>query len=44
MAYYAPVGLMLLVPVWYTLISIGYSAMYWALGVPGWQAEFILSG
>ena len=44
MAYYAPVGLMLLVPVWYTLIAIGYAAMYWALGVPGWQTDFILSG
>jgi hypothetical protein len=44
MAYYAPVGLMLLVPTWYTLIVLGYSAMYWALGVPGWQADFHLSG
>ena len=44
MAYYAPVGLMLLVPVWYTLIAIGYAAMYWAMGVPGWQTDFILSG
>lgn len=31
-AYYAPIGLMLLVPTWYVLITIGYSAMYWALG------------
>lgn len=44
MAYYAPIGLMLLVPAWYTLIILGYSAMYWALGVPGWQADFHLSG
>jgi hypothetical protein len=33
MAYYAPIGLMLLVPTWYILISSGYAAMYWALGV-----------
>jgi hypothetical protein len=44
MAYYAPVGLMLLVPTWYILIALGYSGMYWALGVPGWQMDFRLSG
>ena len=44
MAYYAPIGLMLLVPTWYILISIGYAFMYWALGVPGWQMDFRLSG
>ncbi len=44
MAYYAPVGLMLLVPTWYILIVFGYTAMYWALGVPGWQTDFHLSG
>lgn len=44
MAYYAPVGLMLLVPVWYILTALGYAAMYWSLGVPGWQADFRLSG
>src|SRR5512133_1198065 len=33
MAYYAPIGLMLLVPAWYILITIGYAAMYWALGM-----------
>src|SRR5512140_1003824 len=37
MAYYAPLGLMMLVPAWYILICIGYACMYWALGVPGWQ-------
>lgn len=44
MAYYAPVGLMLLVPAWYILIALGYTGMYWALGIPGWQAAFLLSG
>ncbi|MEI6291353.1 MAG: hypothetical protein WCP19_13060 [Chloroflexota bacterium] len=44
MAYYAPVGLMMLVPVWYILIAIGYTAMYWSLGVPGWLMDFRLSG
>jgi ABC-type multidrug transport system fused ATPase/permease subunit len=32
MAYYAPVGLMLLLPTWYLLISLGFAAMYWGAG------------
>ena len=44
MAYYAPIGLMLLLPTWYTLILIGYAAMYWALGVGDLFAVFRLSG
>jgi len=44
MAYYAPIGLMLLLPTWYILISIGYAAMYWALGVGDLFAVFRLSG
>jgi hypothetical protein len=31
MAYYAPIGLMLLLPTWYVLITCGFAAMYWAL-------------
>ena len=44
MAYYAPIGLMLLVPTWYTLIMFGYTAMYWALGVGNFSASLRLSG
>jgi hypothetical protein len=44
MAYYAPLGLMLLVPTWYVLISLGYTAMYWALGMGNISAVFRLSG
>ncbi len=44
MAYYAPIGLMLLVPTWYTLILLGYSGMYWALGAGAWFDVFQLSG
>src|SRR5215210_3817066 len=35
MAYYAPIGLLLLLPAWYLLILLGYALMYWALGVEG---------
>jgi len=44
MAYYAPIGLMLLVPTWYILICLGYAAMYWALGVGDIFAVLRLSG
>lgn len=44
MAYYAPVGLMLLLPTWYILILIGYAAIYWSLGVGDLFAVFRLSG
>jgi len=44
MAYYAPVGIMLLVPTWYILVSLGFAAMYWSLGVGDWFTVFQLSG
>jgi hypothetical protein len=44
MAYYGPIGLMLLLPTWYVLIALGYAAMYWALGVGDASAVFRLSG
>jgi hypothetical protein len=43
MAYYAPIGLILLIPTWYILISLGYAAMYWSLGVGGLFKVFLLS-
>jgi hypothetical protein len=44
MAYYAPIGLMLLLPAWYLLIALGYTAIYWALGAADVAAAFELSG
>ena len=44
MAYYAPIGIMLLLPTWYLLILAGYAGMYWALGVGDLFAVFRLSG
>lgn len=44
MAYYAPIGLLLLLPTWYFLILLGYAAMYWALGVGDLFAVFRISG
>lgn len=44
MAYYAPIGIMLLLPTWYVLILLGYAAMFWALNVGDLFAVFRLSG
>src|SRR5689334_11898689 len=44
MAYYGPVGVMLLVPTWYVLITLGYSAMYWSLGMGNFIHMVRLSG
>ena len=44
MAYYAPIGLMLLLPTWYLLVLLGYAAMFWALDVGNLFVIFRLSG
>ena len=44
MAFYAPISLLLLVPVWYSLISIGYMFMFRASGIDSWYDAFRLSG
>jgi hypothetical protein len=44
MAYYAPLGLMLLLPAWYTLTCLGYTAIYWSLGLGTFLDAFRLSG
>jgi hypothetical protein len=44
MAYYAPIGILLLLPTWYLLILVGYAAMYWAIGVGDLFAVVRLSG
>ncbi len=44
MAFYAPVGLLLLVPVWYVLIMFGYMLMFWGTGVGTWFEAFRDSG
>src|SRR5215217_902936 len=44
MAYYAPMGVMFLVPTWYVLITLGYAAMYWSLNIGNLFAVLRLSG
>jgi len=43
-AYYAPIGLMFLVPTWYVLLTVGYAIMYWALRVGDLYTDLRLSG
>jgi hypothetical protein len=44
LAFYAPLGLLALVPVWYLIVAIGYGAMYWSIEQMPWQEAFLLSG
>jgi hypothetical protein len=44
MAFYAPISLMALLPVWLSLVTFGYMCMYWAVGREPWYDDFLLSG
>jgi hypothetical protein len=44
MAFYAPVGLLLLLPTWYSLVLTGYAFMYRASGAESWYVAFRDSG
>jgi hypothetical protein len=44
MAFFAPTGLMVLLPSWLVLITLGYTGMYWAAGTPTWREAFLISG
>ncbi len=44
LAFYAPIALLMLVPVWLTLITFGYACMFWAAGAPSSYDAFRQSG
>lgn len=44
MAFYAPVSLLSLLPYWFFLLGVGYTAMFWSLGVNSWYQAFRISG
>ena len=44
LAHYAPVGLVALPIGWLALVGIGYTGIYWALGVEGFTKSYELSG
>ncbi len=44
LAWYAPLGLLMLVPVWYALILAGYSAIFWGLEGADLYTAFHQSG
>ena len=44
MAYFAPVGSLLLLPVWLILIASGYVLMYWSTGIQTLEDDIVISG
>jgi hypothetical protein len=44
MAFFAPVGSLLLLPVWLILIAAGYVLMYWSTGIQTLEDDIIISG
>ena len=44
LAYYAPLGLLLMVPTWYFLILLGYTCLFWAVNPASWYQAFRESG
>ena len=44
MAFYAPVSVLLLLPTWLVLITVGYTMMFWASGITSWIEAFTISG
>ncbi len=44
MAFYAPVGLLLLLPAWYSLVLIGFTLMFYSSGAGSWYAALRASG
>lgn len=44
MAYFAPISLLALLPVWYSLITVGYTLVYWAMGGVSIYQAFRVSG
>ncbi len=44
MTYYAPLALLALLPVWLFLVTLGYTGVFWGLGVTDWYEAFLLSG
>jgi hypothetical protein len=44
LAFYAPIALLMLVPVWLALITFGYACMFWVAGAPTGYEAFRESG
>ncbi|HMN59383.1 MAG TPA: hypothetical protein PJ988_03415 [Anaerolinea sp.] len=44
LAYYAPVGLLLLLPAWYLMVFFGYSLIFWGFGAQSWYLALRDSG
>lgn len=44
MALFAPFSLLALLPTWLFMVTLGYTAMFWATGIESWMQAFRVSG
>ncbi len=44
MALYAPLSLLMLVPTWLFITTIGYAFIFWGMGIQPWGEAYLLSG
>lgn len=44
MALYAPIGLLLLLATWMTMVLVGFALIFWASGIPSPKEALVLSG
>jgi hypothetical protein len=44
MAFFAPVGTLLLLPTWLILVAFGYVLMYWSTGIQTLEDDIVISG
>ena len=44
MAFFGPVGVLMLLPAWLLLVSLGYSGMLWAISQVSWLEAYTISG
>jgi len=44
MAFFAPTGLLALLPAWLVMIALGYACLFWVLGTETWYDALVLSG
>jgi hypothetical protein len=44
MAFFAPVGTLLLLPTWLILVGFGYVLMYWSTGIQTLADDIVISG
>ena len=44
LSFYAPLSLLVLPPTWFSILSIGYTLMFYATGIRDWEEAFTIAG